>query len=213
MLTLFNIYFIHLVGLKVRFMNHILKTFLFFGLIFSLYHCTPNYIALQDAEQGMFLERSQKASVQTFFNRRMESELKGRMNKNWYIVNEDMDNVYFGQIQKDNNIAMVNPFYRVNKTDLDSIFPGYRSIEGKHIKAKMFQSFVKPILDERLNSLCPQSQQIDYKKRDYKLTKNGIESEIKFVGKCYEKRIFTAEVKATLSPENLETITEDIKIK
>ncbi|MRI62819.1 hypothetical protein EDM00_02225 [Ornithobacterium rhinotracheale] len=194
-------------------MNHIIKTFLFFGLIFSLYNCTPNYIALQDAEQGLFLDRSKKVSVQTFFNRRMDSELKSRISKNWYIVNEDLDNVYFGQLQKNNEVSFVNPFYRVSKTSLDSIFPGYRSIEGKHIKAKMFQNFVKPIIDERLNTLCPQSQQIDYKKRDYKLTKNGIESEIKFVGKCYEKRIFTAEVKATLSPKNLETITEDIKIK
>ncbi|QAR31388.1 hypothetical protein EQP59_08555 [Ornithobacterium rhinotracheale] len=194
-------------------MSHIIKTFAFFGLFFTLFNCTPNYIALQDAEQGLFLERSQKVSPQTFFNRRMESELKSRLDRNWYIVNEDMDNVYFGQLEKRNTISFVNPFYRVNKAELDSLFPAYRSIEGKHIKAKMFQSFVKPILDERLNSLCPQSQQIDYKKRDYKLTKNGIESEVKFVGKCYEKRIFTAEIKATLNPKNLEIISEDIKIK
>lgn len=192
-------------------MNHIIKTIIFFGLFFSLFNCTPNYIALQDAEQGLFLDRSKKVSVNTFFNRRMESELKSRIDRNWYIVNEDLDHVYFGQMKKENNITMINPFYRVDKASLDSIFPGYRSIEGKFIKAKIFQSFVKPIIEERLNTLCPQSQQIDYKKRDYKLTKNGIESEVKFVGKCYEKRIFTAEIKATLNPKNLEIIQRTLK--
>ena len=194
-------------------MNGIIKAFGVFTLFLTFYSCSSNYIALQDAEKGLFLDRSKKVSTQTFFNRRMDSELKSRINKDWFIVNEDLDYVYFGQLEKRNNIPMVNPFYRTDKAELDSIFPGYRSIEGKHIKAKVFQSLVKPILEERLMTLCPQSYQIDYKKKSYDLTKEGIETSVKFIGRCYEDKIFTAEVNAILNPKNLEIIKQEINIK
>ena len=194
-------------------MNGFIKTLGIFTLFLTLFNCSTPYITLQDAEQGLFLDRSRKVSVQTFFNRRMDSELKSRVNKDWFIVNEDMDYVYFGQLEKRNNIPMVNPFYRVDKAELDSIFPGYRSIEGKHIKAKVFQSFVKPILEQRLMSLCPQSYNVDYKRKDYSLTDKGIETDVKFIGRCYEDKIFSAEVNGILDPENLEIIDQKTKIK
>ncbi|MBV7439933.1 hypothetical protein KRX57_00705 [Weeksellaceae bacterium TAE3-ERU29] len=194
-------------------MNGIIKVFGVFTLFLMFYSCSSNYIALQDAEKGLFLDRSKKVSTQTFFNRRMDGELKSHINRNWFIVNEDLDYVYFGQLEKRNNIPMVSPFYKTEKAKLDSIFPGYRSIEGKHIKAKVFQSLVKPVLEERLMTLCPQSYQVDYKKRDYSLTKEGIETTVKFIGRCYEDRIFFAEVTATLNPQNLEIIDKNIKIR
>lgn len=143
----------------------------------------------------------------------MESELESRMSKDWYIVNEDLDYVYFGQLMKKNGYTMINPFYKVDKVKLDTLFPGYRSIEGKHIKAKVFQSYIKPILEERLMSLCPQSFNVQYGKRAYKLTKEGIESDIVFTGKCYENKIFKADLHVLLNSENLEIIDAETNLK
>lgn len=171
------------------------------------------YIALKDAERGMFLDRSQKVTVNTFFDRRMESELESQLSKDWYIVNEDLDFVYFGQLMKKNNYTMINPFYRVRKDKLDTLFPGYRNIEGKHIKAKVFQTFVKPIIEEQIMSQCPQSFNVQFSKRQYKLTREGISADIKLQGKCYEKRILRADMNILLNPNNLEVIEETIIIK
>lgn len=177
---------------------------------FVLTSCsTKSYIALKDAEKGMFLDRSRKVSVQTFFDRRLESELESQLSKDWYIVNEDMEYVYFGQLMKKNGFTMINPFLKVNKEKLASVFPGYRSIEGKHIKAKVFQSFVKPILEERLMNMCPQSFNVQYSKREYKLTSSGIEANVDFTGRCYENKVFKAALHVLLNPENLEVIDAD----
>lgn len=194
-------------------MHKIIKVFGAFALFLTFFSCANNYIALQDAEKGLFLERSTEVSAHTFFNRRMESELKSNINKNWFIVNEDSEYVYFGALEKRNGVSMVAPFYKTSKQKLDTLFPGYRSIEGKHVKAKVFQSFIKPILEEYLTSICPESQQVDYTTRDYDLTKKGIEATVKLKGRCYETKIFTAQINVILDPANLETIEQTIKIK
>ena len=108
---------------------------------------------------------------------------------------------------------MINPFYRVRKDKLDTLFPGYRNIEGKHIKAKVFQTFVKPIIEEQIMSQCPQSFNVQFSKRQYKLTREGISADIKLQGKCYEKRILRADMNILLNPNNLEVIEETIIIK
>lgn len=186
---------------------------IFFALI-SLSSCDRySYIALKDAERGMFLDRASTVSLNTFFDRRMESELNSNFKKDWIIVNEDMEFVYFGQISTRNGFAMVNPFYKVNKERLESVFPGYRSIEGKHIKAKVFQNFVKPVLKEKLSNLCPQSYKVKYSKRDYSLSKDGIVSNISFIGKCYEERIFRADIHLLLDSKNLDVISSDTQLK
>lgn len=174
---------------------------------------SPSYIALKDAERGMFLDRSQKVSVQRFFDYRLESELESQLSKDWYIVNEDIEYVYFGQLMKKNGFTMINPFYKVAKEKLDTLFPGYRSIEGKHIKAKVFQSYVKPVIEESLIPLCPQSYNIQYSKRQYKLTDKGIEADVYFTGKCYENKVFKAALHVLLNPENLEVIDAETNLK
>lgn len=171
------------------------------------------YIALKDAERGMFLDRSRKVSTNTFFDRRMESELESQLSKDWYIVNEDLEYVYFGQLMKQNGFTMINPFYRVDRVKLDSLFPGYRSIEGKHIKAKVFQSFIKPVIEEHVMNKCPQSFNIQFSKRQYKLTKDGIAADVKLQGKCYEKRVMRADINVLLDPESLEVLEEKTSIK
>ena len=192
-------------------MRNFLAIFAVIMLLTSCHH--TSYIALQDAEKGMFLDRASRVSVNTFFDRRMESELESQLSKDWHIVNEDENFVYFGQLMKKNSFTMINPFYKVNRVDLDTIFPGYRSIEGKHIKAKVFQSFVKPVLEERLLSHCPQSYNVQYAKRSYKLTEAGIASNVVFTGKCYEKKIFKADLHVLLDSENLEVINAETNLK
>lgn len=185
-----------------------------FSFIFITLSCSQgSYIALNDAEQGMFLDRAQRTSVNTFFDRRMESELESRMSKDWYIVNEDSAYVYYGQLMKKNGYTMINPFYKVSREKLDTLFPGYRSIEGKHIKAKVFQSFVKPVLEERLISNCPQSFNVQYAKREYRLTSQGIESQVVFTGKCYENKMFKADLHVLLDSENLEVLNAETNLK
>lgn len=171
------------------------------------------YIALKDAERGMFLDRSQRVSVNTFFDRRMESELESQLSKDWYIVNEDLDNVYFGRLMKKNGFTMIKPFYRVDREKLSQKFPGYRSLEGKHIKAQVFQSFIKPIIEKHVMSICPQSYNVQFSKRQYKLTNDGIEASIKMQGKCYENNIMRADIVVLLNPENLEVLVEEINIR
>ena len=183
-------------------------------ILLTLTSCQhTSYIALKDAEKGMFIDRARKVSVKTFFDRRMESELESQLSKDWYIVNEDVNFVYFGQLMKKNGFTMINPFYKVNRQDLDTIFPGYRSIEGKHIKAKVFQSFVKPVIEERLLTICPQSYVVQYAKRDYKLTDEGIKANVIFTGKCYEEKIFKADLHVLLNSENLEVINAETNLK
>lgn len=190
------------------------KIAVIFIILISLTSCDRySYIALRDAERGMFLERASTTSVKTFFDRRMESELNSNFKKDWIIVNEDMEYVYFGQISTRNGFTMVNPFYKVNKESLESVFPGYRSIEGKHIKAKVFQNFVKPVLKEKLSNLCPQSYKVQYSKRDYYLSNKGIVSNISFIGKCYEDRIFRADISLLLDSKNLDVINSDTQLK
>lgn len=190
------------------------KIAVIFIILISLASCNRySYIALRDAERGMFLDRASSVSVTTFFDRRMESELNSNFKKDWFIVNEDMNYVYFGQVSTRNGFTMVNPFYKVNKERLESVFPGYRSIEGKHIKAKVFQSFISPVLKEKLSNLCPQSYSVQYSKRSYKLIPEGIASEISFVGKCYEDRIFRADVHVLLDAKNLDVINSDTQLK
>ena len=172
-----------------------------------------SYIALHDAERGMFLDRANKVSVSTFFDRRMESELESQLSKDWHIVNEDAEYVYFGQLMKKNGFTTINPFYKVNKDNLINEFPGFRSIEGKHIKAKVFQSYIKPLIEERLIQLCPSSYNVQYAKRNYKLTSEGIQSDISFIGKCYEDKIFKADLHVLLNSENLEVINADTNLK
>lgn len=167
---------------------------------------------MKDAEKGMFLNRSKKTSINNFFDRRMESGLN-KTSPKWYIVNEDLENVYFGKLQRKGSFVAVNPFYRVKKEKLDSLFPGYREIDGKYVKARVFQAYVKPIVKERLLPICPDSYKIEYSNRTYKLTKSGIESDIKFVGKCYERKEFSAKIKLTLDPQNLDILQENINIK
>ncbi|MXV37848.1 hypothetical protein GO491_04015 [Flavobacteriaceae bacterium Ap0902] len=167
------------------------------------------YIALRDAERGMFLDRANKVSINTFFDRRMESELESNYRHDWQIVNEDLEYIYFGTFVEKNGFTIVSPFYKVDREKLTERFPGFRSIEGKHIKAKVFQSFVKPIIDSRLLTLCPQSYNVQYGKRSYKLTDQGIESSIDFTGRCYEDKIFTAKVNILLDPSNIEVLDSD----
>lgn len=171
------------------------------------------YIALKDAEKGMFLDRSKRVSVKTFFDRRMESELESQLSKDWHIVNEDMDFVYFGQLMSKNGYTMINPFYRVYKNKLDTLFPGFREIEGKHIKAKVFQSYIKPIIEETIMINCPQSFNVQFSKRQYKLTKEGIVADIKLKGKCYEKNVVRADLHIILDPENLDELYAETRIK
>lgn len=186
--------------------------FILFILIFS--SCQQgSYIALRDAEKGMFLDRSRKVSVNTFFDRRMESELESQLSKDWHIVNEDLDYVYFGQLMKQNNFVMINPFYRVDKHKLIELFPGFRNIEGKHIKAKVFQTYVKPIIEDEIMSQCPQSFNVQFSKRQYRLTKDGIQANINLQGKCYEKRILRANLNLLFNPENLDEIIAETHIK
>ena len=185
-----------------------------FSCVFFTLSCSQgSYIALHDAEQGMFLNRAKRTSVNTFFDRRMESELESRMSKDWYIVNEDSAYVYYGQLMKKNGYTMINPFFKVNGDKLDTLFPGYRSIEGKHIKAKVFQSFVKPVLEERLMTTCPQSYNVQYAKREYRLTDKGIESQVVFTGKCYENKMFKADLHVLLDSDNLEVLDAETNLK
>ncbi|MDO5656649.1 MAG: hypothetical protein Q4G27_10985 [Flavobacteriaceae bacterium] len=186
---------------------------IFVGILLLTSCQNTSYIALHDAEKGMFLDRARRVSVNTFFDRRMQSELESQLSKDWYIVNEDEDFVYFGQLMKKSSFTMINPFYKVRRAQLDSIFPGYRSIEGKHIKAKVFQSYVKPVIEERLLVNCPQSYNIQYAKRSYKLTNEGILAQVNFTGKCYEQKIFKANLHVLLNPENLEVINAETNLK
>lgn len=172
-----------------------------------------SYIALRDAEKGMFLDRSRKVSVNTFFDRRMESELESQLSKDWHIVNEDLNYVYFGQLMKKNNFIMINPFYRVDKEKLNNLFPGFRDIEGKHIKAKVFQTYVKPIIEDEIMNQCPQSFNVQFSKRQYSLTKEGIQASISLQGRCYEKRILRADLKVLFDPENLEVLSTETRIR
>lgn len=171
------------------------------------------YIALQDAEKGMFLDRASISSVSTFFDRRLENELESQLSKDWHIVNEDSDYIYFGQLMKKNGFTMINPFYKVKKEELLKKFPGFRSIEGRHIKAKVFQNFIKPVIKEHLIDVCPQSFNVQYSKRQYSLTENGIKADVSFVGKCYEDKIIKANLHVLLNPENLEVIEADTDLK
>lgn len=185
--------------------------FLFIGII-SLYSCNRGgYIALSDAEKGMFLDRASTKSVNTFFYRRMEGDLNSNNKKEWIIVNEDLDYIYFGLLVNQNGFNVVNPFYKVNREQLNKEFPGFRNIKGGHVKAKVFQTFIKPILDERLVSICPDSYNVDYSKKQYELTKDGIESVVEFTGRCYEDKIFKAKVNVLLDPSNIDVLDSNIK--
>lgn len=171
------------------------------------------YIALQDAEKGMFLDRASTTSVSTFFDRRLENELESQLSKDWHIVNEDSEYIYYGQVMKKNGFTMINPFYKVKKEVLIEKFPGFRSIEGRHIKAKVFQNFIKPVIKEQLINVCPQSFNVQYAKRQYTLTDQGIKSDISFTGRCYENKILKANLHVLLNPENLEVINADTDLK
>ncbi|MGI9527860.1 MAG: hypothetical protein ACR2MS_12200 [Weeksellaceae bacterium] len=187
---------------------------IFLIFILTLTSCNKGgYIALQDAERGMFLDRAQTKSTKTFFDRRMESELEASYKKDWYIVNEDLEYIYFGLLVKQNNFTIINPFYKVKRDRLTEKFPGFRSIEGKHIKAKVFQTFVKPILDERLLTICPQSYNVQYGKRQYRLTDEGITADVDFTGRCYENKIFNAKVKVLLDATNMDVIESEVNYK
>lgn len=163
------------------------------------------YIALADAENGMHLNRAKRVSTKNFFLYRMESELRSDITKNWHIVNEDANFVYFGQLSDINGFTMINPFYKTPKPALENDFPAWRSIEGKHVKAKVFQTHVREILEENLIPQCPQSYQVQYSKRKYSLTKDGIRAQVNFRGKCYEKRQMSARVDLLMDADNLET--------
>lgn len=183
-------------------------------ILISLSSChRGGYIALQDAERGMFLDRAKTKSVDTFFDRRMESELENSYKRDWYIVNEDLEYIYFGLLIKQNGFTIIKPFYKVNRDKLTQKFPGFRSIEGKHIKAKVFQTFVKPIIDERLLTICPQSYNIQYSKRQYNLTNDGIQAHVEFTGRCYENKIFNAQVKVLLDAMNMDIINSETNYK
>lgn len=192
-------------------MRYFIFSMLFIAVLTSCQQ--GSYIALRDAEKGMFLDRSRKVSVNTFFDRRMESELESQLSKDWHIVNEDLDFVYFGQLMKQNNFVMINPFYRVDKHKLTEVFPGFRNIEGKHIKAKVFQTYIKPIIEDEIMRQCPQSFNVQFSKRQYRLTKDGITANIKLLGRCYERRILRASVEVLFDPENLDEIMAETQIK
>ncbi|MDO5510328.1 MAG: hypothetical protein Q4F57_06505 [Weeksellaceae bacterium] len=179
-------------------------SFLVLALALSSCH-KQAYIALADAENGMHLDRAKRVSVNNFFLYRMESELRSDITKNWHIVNEDANFVYFGQLSDINGFTMINPFYKTPKPALESLFPAWRSIEGKHVKAKVFQTHVKEILDEKLIPQCPQSYQVQYSKRQYTLNKDGIRARVNLKGKCYEKRQMSAKLNLLMDAETLET--------
>ncbi|MCT7904089.1 Uncharacterised protein [Candidatus Ornithobacterium hominis] len=170
------------------------------------------YAALHDVERGLFLDRAYSVSNSTFFQRRLESDVESARN-NWVIVNQDTENVYFGKISHNKNYLMVAPFYKTDKSALEDIFPGYASIDGKTIKAKVFEDFIKPTIKERLVPICPQSYSVEYSRKKYLLTKNGIESDIVFTGRCYEDKLFNANIRITMSAKDLEVIEKEITVK
>lgn len=190
-----------------------MRNFIILTLFFlSLTSCTNNaYVALNDVESGMFLERASLSSVNSYFNYRMMNNAK--KSKDWVTVNEDTDFIYYGQIVKNGNFVLVKPFYKVNRTELLQKFPGYHTLTGKQIKAKVYQTYVKPVLEQHLINICPQSYQVAYGKREYRLTSEGIAAKIAFTGKCYETKMIKANINVLLNPENLDEINQDINIK
>lgn len=190
----------------------ILKLIAFCSLLLCLNSCQKNsFVALRDVERGLFLERASSVSTSTFFNRRMDNQ---NSHNDWIIVNQDLENVYFGRlIHEQNNYVMVKPFYKTNKEKLEKKFPGFVAIDGNSVKTKVFNEYIKSLITERLLPICPQSYSVDYPKRNIDLTKNGIVSDIKLYGKCYEDKIFSAKLKILLSPEDLKVLNEEIIIK
>ncbi len=187
------------------------------GLIF-ITSCgsRSTYVNYNDAKSGKELARAKEVSVNDFFKYRMESDLNSTPGKDYMILNDHNGYIYFGKFKVENKSVdptIIEPFYKVNKSDLEKEFPSYANTTGKHIKGKFFHQFIKPILKEEVYPECGESYKIDYSKKNYKLTSKGIETNVEFTAKCYKKKVLEAEIKATLSAENLTVLDEDINIK
>ncbi len=196
-----------------------MKKLIFISILsLMLFSCgsRATYINYNDAKNGVELSRAKEVTVNEFFKLRMDSEVKSIPGKDYMILNDKDGFIYFGKFKIQNkaiDYQTIEPFYKVRKSALEKKFPSYENTTGKHVKGKFFHHFIKPLLNEEIYPVCGESYTIDYSKKNYKLTDKGIETDVEFTAKCYKKKMFDADIQATLSAKNLNVLKENVNIK
>lgn len=93
-------------------------------------------LPVENISEPQFLKQAKNLTVTEFFHLRMENRPRKALVGLWLIVYEDQSFVYLGYPHFDglSDQRSTAELYRIRKSDLQQVFPGYEQIDGNQVR-------------------------------------------------------------------------------
>lgn len=119
-------------------------SFLILLLSCNMHKKISSTIKIIDIKQGINLDKAIQTDYLIFFKKRMDNEKAYKeQGKRCEIINEKDEFIYYGYPLGLGEKMYVKDLFKVNKEDIIKHFPNYLSIEGYHVKLKVYESCIK----------------------------------------------------------------------
>jgi len=116
-----------------------MKTVWLMGLLWGLFSCGEKKIFIdQIAEKKQWLNKSSLRSAEEFLEKRMQNKIKKVLGRQWQIVFQDEQHVYWGYTLVSSNRLFVRELFHTDKKTIQKLMPSFEKIDGSSLYLNVF---------------------------------------------------------------------------